>query len=111
MIDFASRRSLIVTMLTSGVLAAVVVFAAVLDSRAAPIYGPPGSESNVVVMDCSETEDDTFAVDDLSASGEVDVKVGDDCAAALNSCRAASSTASAVQFGLRVRTQKRLSFR
>ena len=38
---------------------------------------------NVVVMDCGETDADTFRVDDISVTEDVGVSIGDDCALAL----------------------------
>jgi len=44
---------------------------------------PRGFGTNVVVMDCGETDDDTFAVADISSTENVGVSIDDDCALAL----------------------------
>ena len=44
---------------------------------------PQGFGTNVVVMDCSETESDTFEVEDISATEDVGINLEDDCALAL----------------------------
>ena len=44
---------------------------------------PQGIKTNVVIMDCSETEEDTFEVEDISSTKDVGIETGDDCAFAL----------------------------
>lgn len=46
---------------------------------------PKGIKTNVVIMDCTETDDDTFAVEDISSTKNVGITIGDDCALALQS--------------------------
>ena len=44
---------------------------------------PQGFGTNVVVMDCGETDEDTFEVEDISSTENVGVSIDDDCAVAL----------------------------
>ena len=50
---------------------------------ATAMAAPQGFGTNVVVMDCSETESDTFEVEDISSTEDVNINLEDDCALAL----------------------------